>query len=196
MTIDFLTNGTGTSQLASQSVGTAEVRLQGKVYRLAQGEAEREVTLAPIREGSVFLPSVVGVSNIASPDGYSDDLKAVISSTSPAWSALGIVERMAAGSGAGLNSPLSVNYVGDTSRAGLMSTKVTVAYTSLGQSGTGLADAAPVKAADEVTVQGKIFRLAEPAFEQQVIDLGSIRAGERFAATTARIVNNAAADGF
>jgi autotransporter-associated beta strand protein len=196
MTVEFLTNGTGTSGLAPQMVGTGGVRLQGKVYRLAEGESVGEIALAPIREGGVFRPSLVGVSNAASADGYSDDLKAVISSAAPAWSALGVVERLTAGSGTGMGSPLTVNYVGDTSQAGLKSTKVTVGYTSLGQVGTGLSDAAPGKAADEVTVTAKIFRLAEPVLERQVVDLGSIRAGERFGSATARILNQAATDGF
>jgi autotransporter-associated beta strand protein len=194
-TVEFLTNGQGTSGLAAESVGNGVVAVQGKVFRLARGEAVSEVGLAAIREGEQFLAKPVGVANTSAGDGFSDDLRAVISGSNPSWSALGVVERLAAGSGV-VSSPLTVNYVGDTSRAGLVSTKVNVGYTSLGQVGTGLADAAPVKGSDEVSVTGKIFRLAEPVLDRQLVDLGNIRVGERFSSVTARLSNAAGADGY
>jgi autotransporter-associated beta strand protein len=195
-TVEFLTNGAGTSGLAAASVGNAEVKLQGKVFRFAEGRAVDQVDLAPVREGGKFVPVTVGVSNDAAADGLSDDLKAVISASGPAWSALGVVERLSAGSGATTSSPLSVNYVGDTQRAGMVSSRVQVNFTSLGQVGTGLADAVPPKGSDSVEVKGKIFRLAQPSVSKDVVDVPSVRVGGRFTAGAVMLSNAASADGF
>ena len=68
VTVGFETDGTGTSELATLSLGTQTVQLTGDVYRLAVGSltAGGTVSLGAIREGGTFAARNVAVTNVAS----------------------------------------------------------------------------------------------------------------------------------
>ncbi|MEY5025155.1 MAG: hypothetical protein RLZZ244_683, partial [Verrucomicrobiota bacterium] len=134
--VNFVTDGTGTSGLALESVGSGTVSVVGSVYRKAAGSLEGgSVDFGAIREGGVFGVRNVSVRNGAMADGYSDDLATAVSTVSAGFSGSGSV---VVGAGSVNTTGLSVGYAGSTASAGAVSGSAVVTYTSRGQAGTGL----------------------------------------------------------
>jgi len=194
VTVAYETDGNGTSGLASEAVGSGTVAVTGKVYRLAVGSVGGTLTLAPIRENGSFVAKNVTVGNVASSDGYSDDLAAAISSTSAGIVVSGSAGRISAGTQNGTG--ISLNYTGGTSTAGAVSGTAALAYTSLGQVGTGLSDAMPAVATQTVTMSGAIYRLASASLSTGTLNLGNIRTGSAFGSGSVTVTNTAANDGY
>ena len=189
----YETDGTGTSGLASQVVGGTAVTVSGTVYRKAVGNAVAAVELGAIREGGTFTNKSVLITNTASNDGYSDDLLARISLGSAGVTNSGSGALIAAGS---QSSGLLLGYHGNTANAGTVSGSATVAYLSMGQSGTGLGEVALERASDAVLLGGKIYRLAQATVNAGTINLGRIHEGSTFPAASLQITNTSANDGY
>ncbi|MEI6712446.1 MAG: autotransporter-associated beta strand repeat-containing protein [Verrucomicrobiota bacterium] len=193
--VRYETDGNGTSGLASESAGSGTVSVSGAVYRKAVGSVSSgTLVLSPIREGGTFSAKTVTVANTSSTDGYSDDLAAAISVTGTGMVASGSAGLISAGSQN--NTAMSVNYTGSTTSAGLVGGTATLAYTSKGQSGTGLSDVAPVVASETVAVSGKIYRLAQGSLSTGTISLGNVRVGGTFGSSSVVVSNTAANDGY
>ncbi|NBV35536.1 MAG: hypothetical protein EBR81_17540, partial [Proteobacteria bacterium] len=192
--VAFQTDGAGTSGLSAISAGSQTVQLTGNVYRLASGTlAASSVNLGAIRENQTFNSGSLGVSNTASADTFSDDLAVAVSTADGGLQVSGGTSRLAAGSTAA--SSLRFVYTGTTAVAGTISSAATVAYTSKGQLGTGLADIAA--GSEIVNVSGSIYRLAVGSLTAGgSVNLGSVRVGETFASRALSVTNKAATDGF
>ena len=59
-----------------------------------------------------------------------------------------------------------------------------------------MADVAPLKASEEVTVSGSVYRKAKAEVSERVIDLGNVRAGGSFVAGRMSVKNGAREDGY
>jgi hypothetical protein len=81
VTVNFFTDGTGTSGLATVQNGSQTVNMTGYVYRLASGSLVSDaLTLPAVREGTAFTSGTVAVRNVArSDDGYSEKLNVSLS---------------------------------------------------------------------------------------------------------------------
>ncbi|MEY5025015.1 MAG: hypothetical protein RLZZ244_543, partial [Verrucomicrobiota bacterium] len=192
--VNYVTDGTGTSGLASESVGSGTVSVTGTVYRKAVGSVAASVNLGTIRVGGAFASGAVVVSNGAAADGFSDDLLAAVSTVGSEWNAGGNVLLAAGSSNA---TGLNVGYSGSTATAGVVSGTAFVTYTSRGQSGTGLGDVAADVASGTVSMVGKIYRLAQAGLSGGgSLNLGNIRAGSVFGSGTLVVTNTALADGY
>ena len=194
--VTFQTDGTGTSGLDVAAVGSQTLNLRGTVYRLASGSLlTGAVELGSIREGGTFGVASIGVKNTASADGFSDDLAAVVSASGAGFTASGSLSALAAGSAAA--SALRVTYAGDTGKAGALHGTTTVAYTSVGQLGTGLADATPAVGSGTIQVSASIYRLAVGTLVSgATVNFGAIREGGTFAPAAISVENKAVMDGY
>ena len=94
------------------------------------------------------------MSNTAAGDGYSDDLKAVVSTGSPGFTASGTVARLTAGA-APDTVTLAVGHAGSAT-TGAVNGTATVTYTSEGQTGTGLSDATPATPSQNINLTGAV----------------------------------------
>jgi autotransporter-associated beta strand protein len=184
-TLSITASGTGANGPTNGSQ-TTTFTVTG--YNLASGSASSSVNLGAIREGGNFASKTLIVENIAPTDGFSDDLAAAISATG-AVTASGVISRLAAGS---QSTALSVGYNSTGVSAGSISGTATVNYTSKGQTGTGLADASPIKTSDTVAVSGKVYRLAATNISPGTITLEPVRFGGTFAAAGVQVTNTAA----
>jgi autotransporter-associated beta strand protein len=184
-TLSITASGTGAN---GPTNGSQTTTFTVTSYNLASGSASSSVNLGAIREGGNFASKTLTVENIAPTGGFSDDLAAAISATG-AVSVSGVISRLAAGS---QSMALSVGYNSTSVSAGSVSGTATVSYISKGQTGTGLADAAPIKTSDTVAVSGKVYRLAAANISSGTITLEPVRFGGTFAAASVPVTNTAA----
>jgi len=191
--VGFNTNGTGTSELGIAASGSQTVNLSGDVYRLAVGTlGSPTVTLAAVREGTVFASGTVSVLNIATVDGYSEKLNVSLGSTTgDATVASGTLNLLAAGSA---NSSTLLVSLGGTANAGAKTGTVLANYASDGTGTSGLS--ALASGSQTLTVTGNVYRLASGSLSAINLNLGNIRAGGAVGGSTIDISNVAANDGF
>ena len=189
VTIDHVSNGTGTSGLGNTSVGSQVVTVSGNVYRLAQGAA----TPDPIDFGNVHLNDVatraVTVSNTAANDGFSEGLGVSAGDTGDATVSGTVAGLIAAGAN---DSGLSVAL--DTSVAGNRSGTLELAYTS---DSTGTSGLAAIGAGSQsVAVTGAVYRLAEATIDNAAaFSFGNVHVGDTLSQAIG-ISNTAVANAF
>jgi hypothetical protein len=187
-TIDFVSDGTGTSGLGQTALPSQDVQVTGAVYRLAQGQAAPD----PISFGNLRLNDVASqaltVSNIAANDGFSESLGVGVGSsgdTSISGSVAGLIA--AGGSDSNLNVAL------DTSVAGNRSGTVDLSYSS---DGTGTSGFAAISAGTQsIDVSGAVYRLAEGQAAPDPINFGNVHLND-VASQALTVSNIAANDGF
>ncbi len=151
VTLNFTSDGTGTSGLGLTSLNSQTFGVTGNVYRLAAPG-----TLAPISFGTVHVGANAAliVANTAANDGWSEALDASFGSASGGLAANGSVSLLASG---GSSAAMSLT----TSAAGPQAGTVTVNFTSdgTGTSGLGLTSLN----SQTIGVTGTVYRLAAPA---------------------------------
>lgn len=126
----------GSSGLGNTSLGSQNVNVSGKVYRLAAASlAANGIDLGKIHEGGAFGSGSITLSNgAAASGGYTETLGASVASTSGGASASGSVSGLGAGSStSGISATLTDN------TAGAKNGKVSLAFVSqeIGNSGLG-----------------------------------------------------------
>jgi hypothetical protein len=127
-TIDFQSDGTGSSDLGITALPSQDVSVTGAVYRLAQGSAAPDPINFYARVGDTVGQNLA-INNIAVDDGFSENLDASASASGNASVTGGPILALAAGSSDG--STVSVS--ADTNTSGVFSGQVDVAYESNGQ---------------------------------------------------------------
>ncbi|WP_201496560.1 choice-of-anchor D domain-containing protein [Rubrivivax sp. A210] len=186
-TLTLVSDGTGTSGLGVQGLGTQTVTVNGGVYRLATASpaAPNPVLLANQRIGGT-LTQVLTLSNTALADGFSEGLNASIAAGGAA-TAGGSFSVLAAGASS------SALFVGlDTSSAGAKSGTATITLASDGTGTSGFG--ALGMASQTVNVSGNVFRLANPVVDTSPVTLVA-RVGDTAPSRTVA-VSNAGADAF
>ena len=195
-TLGYISKGQSGTGLADVALGNSEaLTLSVAVYRLAVGSLSvTSLNLGNIRAGGSVNGGSISVWNTANTDGYSDLLSVLGSGTGGfGINVSGGTTAIAAGS----MTTVGVSYKGDVTTAGLKSDTLTYAYKSVGQAGTGLADATPVISGGTVSVSANVYRVAvgtlfigeSPLADGGTLSLGAIREGGKFAMSSVNVKN-------
>ena len=196
--INFMSTGQVGTGLGNAAVGSGTVTVSGSVYRLAVGSlSTTSLNLGNIRANETVNAGSLVLRNSAATDGYSDLLR-YGGSSSVGFALSGGSATLAAGSSA----LLGIRYQGSTATAGVQSGTLTLGLTSVGQSGTGLADQG--LASRTVSVFATVFRKASGELQRDgsavaaggTLTLAAIREGGVFTALEVDVRNTAVADVF
>jgi hypothetical protein len=155
-TIDFASDGTGTSGLGITPLAPQTINVSGTVYRLAAASlhSPEPVTLANQRVGGM-LTQALTLSNTAANDGFSEQLSASIAPTSGTVTASGSF--LLLNPGASNNSSLLVGV--NTTTAGAKTGTATITLQSGGA--TGVSGLAAVGIGTQtVNVSGNVYNTA------------------------------------
>ena len=196
VTLNYVSDGTGSSGLSAIAAGSQTINVSGNVYRLASAN-----TLGAINFGNVHVGDTVqqalSISNTAVNDGFSESLNASFGASSDARIITsGSISQLAAGSSN--NSSMIVRL--DTSAAGTVNGTQVVNFASdgTGTSGLGITALASqtIGVSGDITTNGNVFRLASasPATPNPV-NFGNVRIGTATDQVLS-ISNTAANDGF
>ena len=185
VTLNYVSNGTGTSGLGNTSVGSQVVNVTGNVYQAAAGQ----INTAPLSFGVVQVGQAVSqtlsISNIATgPSGYVEDLNASFGSTSGTGASLisgaGSINELTAGSTNASLMTVSVN----TSSAGTVNGAIGVNFYTAGtvngeSDGLGVAGVGSASYGVSGTIQttGTVINDADPVINNSPINLGNTHVG-------------------
>jgi hypothetical protein len=189
VTLNYVSDGTGTSGLGTTSIGSQVINVSGNVYRLAQGAATPTPVSFANRHVGDTASQVLTVSNTAANDSFSESLNASFgSNTGSASNNGGNINLLAAGGSN--NSTMSVGI--DTSSAGAKSGSLTLNYQS---DGTGTSGLSAIGAGSQtINVSGNVYRLAS-ANTLGAVNFGNVHVGDTVQQAL-NISNTAVNDGF
>lgn len=199
VTVDFATNGTGTSGLSTESVGSQVVTVNGNVYQVAQGQ----LNSTPLNFGTVqvgqSVSKVLSISNIASgPAGFVEDLNASFGSTSGTGASLisgsGAINGLKAGATDNSAMTVSVN----TAAAGTVAGNIAVNYFSAGavngiSNGLGTLAVGSSQFGVNGTIQAvaQVVDQAAPVINTPSINLGNVRINSASPSAAVSVTNQA-----
>ena len=186
VTLNYVSDGTGTSGLGQTSVGSQVINVSGNVYQIAAGSAASPVQVANQRIGGGNT-AVIAVTNSASgPSGFVEDLN-VTAAAAPQATVIGGIIGLTAGSGS--NAILAGV---DSTSAGAKSGTVTLNYETAGTVG-GVSNSlvALGVGTQDVTVTGNVYQVAQPTLGSTVINVGNRHVGD--SATQVLTITNTSA---
>ncbi len=179
VTLNYVSDGAGTSGLGQTNVGSQTINVAGNVYRLALANA-----IAGLNFGNVLVGSTqtrtVSISNLAAVDGFSESLNAAfgtLGGTNPTkFSTAGSLTGLAAGGTNNTNLVVTLN----TSASGTFSANVQILLDSNGAGTSNLGiTALPTQVINlDGIVTGNVGNLAQagPATPNPV-NFGNVRIG-------------------
>jgi autotransporter-associated beta strand protein len=175
------------------AVRGATVEVSGEVYRLAVGSLSTTTfNLGNIRAKDAVVAGSLTLLNATATDGYSDLLHYSTSADASGFGVSGGSAVLSAGS----TAQLGITYR-DLSAAGPRTGTLTVGLTSVGRTGTELADV--TLASRTVSVAATVYREAVLTLDGDAparVDLGRVRVGGAFASGSLRLGNGAVPDDF
>ena len=183
-TIDFESDGTGTSGLGITTLASQDVQVTGAVYRLAQiGVAPNPITLNA-RVGDM-ASAVIDISNTAANDGYSEDLKVTGRTDSGDVASSGMIGGLIAAGATDSNISVALNTVSSGAKSG------SVAFTAVsdGTQTSGFLTDAAIPGAT-VNVLGNVWQTAV-ADVQPTVDFGIVHVGDSVADMGVGVSNTA-----
>ena len=195
-TLNYVSDGTGTSGLANIAVGDQVIDVTGSVYRLASANNLGAITFGNVHVGDT-VQQALSITNTAVNDAYSEKLNASFGASSDGRIITsGGINLLAAGSTDNGSMVVGLN----TSAAGSVNGTQVINFASdgVGTSGLGITALASqtIGVSGDITTSGSVFRLAgaSPATPNPV-DFGNVRVGT-LAGQALSISNTAASDGF
>jgi hypothetical protein len=183
VTLNYQTDGTGTSGLSTASAGSQVINVSGNVYQLASGQ----LNSSPLNFGTVqvnqSVSKVLSISNIASgAAGFVEDLNAVFGTSSGTGSSLISGSGSISGLVAGAMNTTSMTVKVDTSTAAMVNGAIAVNFASAGavngvSNGLGTFNLGSVgyDVQGEIQAQVNIINTASPLINSGPIDLGKVR---------------------
>jgi hypothetical protein len=183
-TINFVSDGTGTSGLGQTALASQNVQVNGNVYRLANPTLNTPTITLAARLGDSSPTSSLSLTNTSS-DIYTEGLNASISTSSPSFTAGGSISNLTAG--ATNNSALQIGLT--TGTAGSFSGSAALALTSTGAGTTGATDY--VLTGKNVTLNGKVYAPAVAQLASTIIDFGIVHKGDNVASKAVTVTNGA-----
>ncbi len=183
-TITFQSDGTGTSGLGITNLPSQNVQVSGNVYRLATPVVNTPSVTLAARVGDASPSTGISLTN-SSPDIYTEELKAGVSTASAGFTAAGVVGNLAAG--ATDTSTLRVGLV--TGTAGTFGGTATLALASTGAGTTGATDYA--LANQTVTLGGKVYTPAVASVAPASLDFGIVHVGDTVTQKIIAVTNSA-----
>ena len=185
-TVDFQSNGQGSSGLGITPLPSQDVAVTGQVFRVAKSQVTPDPVTLNGRVGDT-LSQALAIANIAAADGFSEGLG--VSSigaggeASVSGSLAGLIDAGSSDSGviAGI----------DSSSAGAKSGSIDIDFTSDGSNGSsGLM--AIANGSTNVVVQGNIYQAAVAGVDATPIDFGIVHVGDVVATQNIAVSNTAA----
>ncbi|WP_045220858.1 beta strand repeat-containing protein [Desulfonatronum thioautotrophicum] len=186
VTVEYASDGAGTTGEAAISVGSQSIGVTGTVYRLASPEVDttQPVVLAA-RVGDAAPTQNLSVTN-QSPDAFTEGLKADIGSVDAGFAGTGSIDNLAAG---GTDTTSLTVGLADTSTSQDIVGNVTLDFQSTGAGTTEAADIAV--GSEAVQVQGRVYQQAEAQVNTTSVDFGIVHVGDVVGAQTVSVTNAA-----
>jgi len=185
-TIDFESDGTGTSGLGITPLASQDVAVSGEVYRLAAASVSPVIMSLNARVGDVVQQAVT-IGNTAANDGYSEELSAsLLGSAGDAITSGAIGGLIAAGA---TDSNLMVGL--NTSSAGVKSGVVTIGMESDGSNTSGFTNNVDL-GNQLVTVSGNVYTVAAANVVPTTLDFGIVHVGDTVTTQALQVTNVAA----
>jgi hypothetical protein len=185
-TIDFESDGTGSSGLGITPLPSQDVSVTGQVFRLAEAGAHTpEPVVINARVGDT-AQQALSMTNTAANDGFSESLNASIGSATGNATAAGAFNLL--GAGATNNSNLVVAI--DTSSAGAKSGTATISLESDGAGTSNIAGNAALPS-QTVNVSGNVWAQAEAEVQPDTVDFGIVHVGDSVASRAVAVSNTA-----
>jgi hypothetical protein len=195
-TLNYVSDGTGTSGLSNIAAGSQVINVTGSVYRLASANNLGAIAFGNVHVGDT-VQQALNITNTAVNDAFSEKLNASFGASSDGRiTTSGGINLLVAGSTN--NSSMIVGL--DTSAAGSVNGTQVINFASdgTGTSGLGLTALASqtIGVSGDITTSGSVFRLASasPAAPNPV-NFGNVRVGT-VTDQALSISNTAANDGF
>jgi hypothetical protein len=199
VTVNYTSNGLGTSGLAPIGAGSQTINVSGNVYQLASGQ----LGTAPLNFGTVqvgqSVSQALSISNVAvGPAGFVEDLNASFGAASGTGSGLilgaGSISGLVAGATNAANMVVSVN----TAAAGTVSGSIAVNFFSAGtvggvSNGLGVLGVGSVDygVSGVIEAVGQVVDVAVPVINNAPIDLGAVRVGAVSPSALVSVTNQA-----
>jgi MYXO-CTERM domain-containing protein len=157
VTLSTESDGFGTSELGTTSLGSETVNVTGTVYRYAEATVDTtsSITFGVVHVGDT-VEQAVGIRNSAVADGYSESLNASVTGTAGSATGSGSFDLLAAGDTNNTGIVVGI----DTNTAGSKGGTVTVGFVSDGDGTSGLGQT--VLAGATIGVQGLVLNYANP----------------------------------
>jgi hypothetical protein len=206
VTVDYVSNGTGTSGLGNTSVGSQTLTVSGNVYQAAVGQLNNTVSnpnnfnFGVIQVGQSVTSNALSVSNVATgAAGYVEDLNAGFGAVG-ANTGTGTASVTGNGSITGLlagatnTSAMTVTVQGTT--AGTYNGDIAVDFQTAGtvngvSDGLGTASVGSADYGISGTITGEVVNEASPLINNPTISLGNVHVGGTFGTATVSLTNQA-----
>ncbi|MCP4045709.1 MAG: choice-of-anchor D domain-containing protein, partial [Gammaproteobacteria bacterium] len=184
-TIDFESDGEGTSELGVTTLASQDVQVTGQVFRLASASVEPNPIVMHARVGET-AEQALSIGNTAATDGYSEELSASTTGTSGDATVSGSVAGLIAAGGEDNNVSVGIN----TATSGAKSGTVSVGLESDGTNTSGFTSNVDL-GGETVNVSGNVWRKAEAQIEPPDIDFGIVHIGDLVAEQYVTATNTA-----
>jgi hypothetical protein len=173
VTVNFASDGTGTTGEAAIGVGGQTIEVTGTVYRLANPEVDTaQPVILAARVGDDVPTQNLSVTN-QSLDAFTEGLKADIGTVDAGFTGSGNIANLAAGGTDGTS--LSVG-LADTSVSQNLSGNVNLNFQSTGAGTTGADDISV--GSEAVQVQGRVYQQAVAQVDATTVNFGIVHVGD------------------
>jgi hypothetical protein len=183
VTLNYQTDGTGSSGLGTASAGSQVINVSGDVYQAASGQ----INSLPLNFGTVqvgqAVSQILSISNAATgAAGFVEDLNASFGASSGIGSSLisgvGSINGLVASATNASGMTVSV----DTSAAATVNGTIAVNFASAGavggtSNGLGTYDLGSVDYGVQGLIQANVINTASPVINNSPINLGNVRIG-------------------
>ncbi|HXI19912.1 MAG TPA: choice-of-anchor D domain-containing protein, partial [Gemmatimonadales bacterium] len=180
-TINFVSDGTGTSGLGQTSLPAQNVQVTGNVYRLANPVVNTPTVILAARVGDVSPTTGVSVTN-NSPDIYTEGLNVTRGSTPAVFTSAGSVTNLAAGGSSG-----AVQVALNTGTAGTFAGQQGLNFISTGAGTTNAPDVSV--GTGSVSLTGKVYTPAQASVAPTSINFGIVHVGDTVSAQNIAVTN-------
>ena len=190
VTIDLVSDGSGSSELGLTNLSSQMVNVTGNVFRFASANASPDpIVLANVHIGDVSNQALT-INNLAIADGFSESLNASFGGNSgDATNNGGQINLLAAAS---TDSTTLVAGI-DTSSVGNKNGSVNVNFVS---DGSGTSELGETNLAPQaISISGQVFGYAAAALDVSALDF-VMRRGDPAVTKNLQVDNTATADGF
>jgi|JI10StandDraft_1071094.scaffolds.fasta_scaffold01355_3 hypothetical protein len=183
-TIALVSDGDGTSGLGTTNLAPQTVNVSGDVYRLANPTLNTTDVTLVARRGDAAPMAAISVTN-ASPDSFTEGLKAGFGTLAGGFSASGAIANLAAQGTDASSLQIALN----TSSAGNVAGSAEVNFASTGAGTTGAADISV--GSQVVSLAGRVYEKAVAQVNTVLVDFGIVHKGDVVAAKNISVTNSA-----
>ncbi|MDR3659743.1 MAG: choice-of-anchor D domain-containing protein, partial [Mycobacterium sp.] len=179
VTLNYVSDGSGSSGLGTTSLGSQVINVSGNVYLEASGNASSPVQVANQRIGGSNTAVVTVANSATGPAGYVEDLNVSVGSSGAQATGSGSISNILAGTNSAATGTGAILASVDTSSAGAKSGTVTLTYQTAGavngvSNGLGVAGVG----SQGVTVTGNVYQAAVGQLNTAPLNVGIVHVGD------------------